>query len=334
MKSYSQYVCQQCGYQSSQFLGKCPECGQWNSLVETNVVGEDIKNKISNIKIEEKLLKLSSVKSQKIDRTSTGFAEFDRVLGGGIVEGSIVLVSGDPGIGKSTLLLQSAMAVAGVVPRSSLRSSAVDKRRTKQNDKQNNTVLYVSGEESAQQIKMRAERIGKIGNNLYILPETNAETIVSAAQRLSCALVVIDSIQTLTSERLTGSAGSVGQLRECAQILQRFAKDNGVPVFIVGHVTKEGSIAGPKVLEHIVDTVLVLEGDDMHAFRILRSSKNRFGSTWEVGIFEMHDEGMLEVTNPSQIFLEERIETRAGGVVCATIAGGRPLLAEVQALTK
>ncbi|OGE09179.1 hypothetical protein A3A60_01320 [Candidatus Curtissbacteria bacterium RIFCSPLOWO2_01_FULL_42_26] len=337
-KTFSNFICQQCGYQSSQFLGKCPECGQWNSLVETAVSAGDEKREAINFKLDDKLFRLADIKSQKFNRLSSGFDEFDRVLGGGIVPGSIVLVSGDPGIGKSTLLLQTAIRIAGSMGKWEGRkvgqkANKINPPSHKPTIPQTRNILYVSGEESAQQIKMRAERIGKIGNNLYILPETNAETIVSAAQRLSCALVVIDSIQTLTSERLTGSAGSVGQLRECAQILQRFAKDNGVPVFIVGHVTKEGSIAGPKVLEHIVDTVLVLEGDDMHAFRILRSSKNRFGSTWEVGIFEMHDEGMLEVTNPSQIFLEERIETRAGGVVCATIAGGRPLLAEVQALT-
>ena len=335
MRLHSTFICQQCGYQSSQFLGKCPECGQWNSLVETAVSAGDEKREAINFKLDDKLFRLADIKSQKFNRLSSGFGEFDRVLGGGIVPGSIVLVSGDPGIGKSTLLLQSAMQIAKRPSGSqAVRSSGkkISDSRITRSPNDQHVVLYVSGEESAQQIRMRAERIDKIGDNLYILPETNAETIVSAAQRLSCALVVIDSIQTLTSERLTGSAGSVGQLRECAQILQRFAKDNGVPVFIVGHVTKEGSIAGPKVLEHIVDTVLVLEGDDMHAFRILRSSKNRFGSTWEVGIFEMHDEGMLEVTNPSQIFLEERIETRAGGVVCATIAGGRPLLAEVQAL--
>lgn len=327
-------------------MGKCPECGEWNSLVETSVSTDSSQLTVNSSQLESKLFKLSDVKSQKLDRFSTGFSEFDRVLGGGIVPGSIVLISGDPGIGKSTLLLQVAMQLARSIGRLDSRIVGKEKNKTnlqshKPTIPQTSSVLYVSGEESAQQIKMRAERLSrsaskqpkdKKGDNFYILPETDVEIIVSACEKLQPILLIVDSIQTLVSPRLTGSAGSVGQLRECAQTLQRFAKEKSIAVFVVGHVTKEGAIAGPKVLEHIVDAVLNLEGDEMHVFRILRSSKNRFGSTFEIGVFEMQDAGMIEVENPSQIFLQERLSGRAGSVVCATVAGGRPILAEVQAL--
>ncbi len=314
MKLHSEFVCQQCGYKSPSFMGRCPECGEWNSLVETADTTRisNGKSQISNVQIEQKIFKLSDVKSLKISRMSTGIGEFDRVLGGGIVPGSIILISGDPGIGKSTVLLQAAVCVARGNPREN--------------------VLYVSGEESAQQVKIRADRIGKIPTNLYILAETDVDVIVAASEKLKSALLIIDSIQTLSSEKLTGSAGSLGQLRECSQILQRYAKASHTPVFLVGHVTKEGNIAGPKVLEHLVDAVLNLEGDEMYAFRILRSSKNRFGSTFEVGIFEMQDTGLVEVKNPSGIFLSHTLANRSGSVVCATVAGGRPILAEIQAL--
>ena len=339
-KIHSEYVCQQCGYKSSSYLGKCPECGSWNSLVETEVSAESERQRISGIQIEGNLVKLSEVKKEHSLRMSTGFSEFDRVLGGGIVPGSLVLISGDPGIGKSTLLLQSAMRIAeGQEGRDGKDGSEGKRAKPSKPSKSSEpskpprpSVLYVTGEESAQQVKIRADRVGKIPPNLYILPQTETEAIVSAAEKLSPAILIVDSIQTLTSEKLAGSAGSIGQIRESAQVLQRLAKGTKTSVFVVGHVTKEGNIAGPKVLEHIVDAVLNLEGDEAYGFRILRSVKNRFGSTFEVGVFEMADSGMLEITNPSQVFLSQRIEKRAGSVVCASIAGGRPILSEVQAL--
>lgn len=323
-KLHSEFVCQQCGFKTSSFLGKCPECGEWNSLIESSVTDKEINSRQQEINIGEKLLKLSSVKYQKIDRLSTGFSEFDRVLGGGIVKGSVVLISGDPGIGKSTILLQCAMRISG--------AQFKGIKDSKSSTASKHSVLYVTGEESAQQVKIRADRIGKVAEELYILPETDVESVIAASGKLNPSILIIDSIQTLTFEKLTGTAGSIGQLRECSQILQKYAKRSGVPIFIVGHVTKEGNLAGPKVLEHLVDVVLSLEGDDMHTFRLLRTNKNRFGSTFEVGVFEMQDGGMVEVSDPSGIFLEQRVIKRPGSCVVSTIAGGRPILAEIQAL--
>ncbi|MBI2326766.1 DNA repair protein RadA [Candidatus Curtissbacteria bacterium] len=333
MKLRSEFVCQQCGYKSASFLGKCPNCGEWNSLVETVLPSSQLT--VNGEQLTQNLIKLSEVKSQQIKRIPTGFSEFDRVLGGGIVPGSIVLISGEPGIGKSTLLLQCAMhIVAGLPGHQGVRSSGrkkPDSLSTRIPDNQH-SVLYVTAEESAQQVKLRSDRISKPPENLYILATTNVEAILAACYKVVPRLAIVDSIQTIFTDKLTGSAGSVGQVRECAQILQRLAKSSGVPIFIVGHVTKEGSIAGPKVLEHLVDAVCNLEGDGMHSFRLLRSLKNRFGSTFEVGVFEMRDSGLVEVANPSEIFLAERSAGRVGSVVTSTIAGGRPILAEVQAL--
>lgn len=303
-------------------MGKCPNCGEWNSLVETAVSAEPVGQKAKQVNLGQTLVKLSEVKSQNIKRISTGFSEFDRVLGGGIVPGSLVLISGDPGIGKSTLLLQTAMEIA--------RAIAPDK--AKKNAENLPSVLYVTGEESANQVKIRADRIGKVPDNLFILPSTDVDVVVGVSEKIKPALLIVDSIQTLTTDRLSGTAGSVGQVRESAHVLQAAAKGTHVPIFIVGHVTKEGNVAGPKVLEHLVDAVLNLEGDGAHNFRILRSVKNRFGSTFEVGVFEMGDVGMIEVSNPSSIFLSQRIESRPGSVVASTITGERPILAEVQAL--
>jgi len=335
MKVRSQFVCQQCGYQSPSFLGRCPECGEWNSLVETVEDSSQLTTDNSQ-KIEENLFKLSEIRPQSYERISSGFSEFDRVLGGGIVPGSIILVSGDPGIGKSTLLLETAVAIAGVSGDRVTRISGKKKDPENLNTRNpENQILYVCGEESPQQVKMRAERIGrstKAFDNIYLLPLTSVEEIVSACIKVSPSIIIVDSIQTLTSGRLSGSAGTVGQVRECAQVLQVLAKKSKIPILLVGHVTKEGNIAGPKVLEHLVDAVLNLEGDGMHAFRILRSIKNRFGSTSEVGVFEMADSGMCEVKNPSEIFLSGKVGETAGSVVCASMAGGRPILAEIQAL--
>lgn len=301
-KSFSKYVCQQCGYVSATMMGKCPECGSWNSLVET-IQKEAAREKTGGVFTKPQ--RLSEVKSQKEVRFTTGYEEFDRVLGGGIVPGSVVLVSGDPGIGKSTLLLQAVSKTGG---------------------------LYISGEESVAQIKLRAERLGIKSEKVMLLSETDVDNIAETIKAGLSNVVVVDSIQTLQTLDLTGASGSVGQVRECAFRLQNIAKSMGVALFIVGHVTKEGAIAGPKVLEHLVDTVLYLEGERFHAFRILRSVKNRFGPTDEVGVFEMKDIGMGEVKNPSDMFLEERVKNVAGSCVVCTIEGTRPVLVEVQAL--
>lgn len=358
MKNYTDYICQQCGFKSTSFYGKCPQCGEWNSLVETPLRQDGFAGQASSLKSDP--LRLSEVKWQHTERISTGSAEFDRVLGGGpsageagIVPGSIVLITGEPGIGKSTLLLETALKIAESGKLRKLGKS--EDRKVRKSDKSDSqkirlsessesseSVLYVTGEESAQQVRLRADRIGsdagkvkseKLPDNLFVLPESDLDSIISAADQTRPKLLIVDSIQTLTWSKLTGSAGSVGQVRECATQLQRYAKATKIPIILVGHVTKEGSIAGPKTLEHLVDAVLAMEGDSLYAFRLLRSVKNRFGSTFEVGVFEMHDAGLREVSSPSAIFLGQRMANRAGSAVCATIAGGRPIICEVQALT-
>lgn len=309
MKARSSFLCQQCGYESPQWYGKCPNCGEWNTLVETvkEVQGRTPSGRVSfSGQPGAAPQKLSDVRHVEKHRLKSGFAEFDRVTGGGIVPGSVTLLAGDPGIGKSTLLLHVLAKTGG---------------------------LYVSGEESAEQIKLRAKRLGIEGKNIIVLPEIDAARIAGAIEKgEKLPLVIIDSIQTLTSSDLEGMAGSVGQIRHCAEILVTAAKSIGIPVIIIGHVTKEGTIAGPKVLEHMVDTVLYLEGERFANARILRTLKNRFGAVEEVGIFEMADVGLKEIDNPSALFLQDRVKNVPGSVVTVVMEGTRPMLVEIQAL--
>jgi len=307
-KPKSIFVCQNCGNESPKWLGRCSDCNEWNTYVETLVSPTP---KAAPSTSATQVQELSRLPTNSVPRLALPLAEFNRVLGGGIVPGSMVLIGGDPGIGKSTLLLE----VAGIT------AETVGK------------VLYVSGEESAHQIKLRADRLGLRGEGLFLLPETDLQNIIERGQELSPRLVIIDSIQTVHSSDLSSAAGSVGQVRECTQRLMRWAKSSNTPIFIVGHVTKDGSIAGPNTLEHIVDVVLYLEGERYSSYRLLRGAKNRFGSTDEVGVFEMRDKGMVEVSNPSLVFLSQRSDGAVGSVIVPTIEGTRPLLVEIQALT-
>ncbi len=303
------FGCQNCGHQSRKWLGKCPECGEWNSLVEERAK-VPTRNR-SGFKLREvEAVPYLEIESQDEVRITSGVTEFDRVLGGGIVPGTLVLIAGDPGIGKSTLLLQVADSLS--------RTDAI--------------VLYVSGEESERQIKLRGERLQVAAKNLYLLPETNLENIFHEVERLNPAAIIVDSIQTVYSALIESAPGSVSQVREVAHQFLTLAKNRGVPVFLIGHITKEGSIAGPKALEHIVDTVLYFEGERHHNHRIVRATKNRFGAANEVGVFEMTGSGLIAVQNPSQMFLQERPENVAGSVVTACMEGTRPLLVEIQAL--
>jgi len=302
------FRCQQCGYVSPKWVGRCPDCNNWHSLLEEAGFKGDGKVAKSSF-LTSPPVSLSSIPQQQESRVLTGINEWDRVLGGGLIPGTVALLAGDPGIGKSTLLLQS------------LACLALKK-----------TVLYVSGEESLQQLKMRAERLKIDSANLYIFSENLLEDIFQAVEQTHPSILAIDSIQTMHSRAIDVSAGSISQVRECASKLMRLAKEQSVSVFLIGHVTKEGSIAGPRVLEHLVDTVLYLEGDRTHAFRILRAVKNRYGSCNEIGVFEMKEVGMEEVANPSQLFLSERPTGVSGSVVVCTMEGTRPLLVELQAL--
>ncbi|MDH6364836.1 DNA repair protein RadA/Sms [Enterococcus sp. PF1-24] len=310
-KAKTQYICHACGYISPKYLGRCPGCSQWNTLIEEVVQdATDRRVRTSLTGEKSKPLKLNEVVSKKTPRVATKLSELNRVLGGGVVPGSLVLIGGDPGIGKSTLLLQVSQQLADL----------------------GGKVLYVSGEESAQQIKMRAERLGKIDSEFYLYAETDMREVSRAIENLTPDYVIIDSIQTMTQPDVTSVAGSVSQVRETTAELLKLAKTNNIAIFIVGHVTKEGAIAGPRMLEHMVDTVLYFEGDKHHSFRILRAVKNRFGSTNEIGIFEMRNHGLTEVTNPSQVFLEERLADATGSAIVVTMEGTRPLLVEIQAL--
>ena len=310
-KTETIFVCQSCGNQSRKWLGKCSECGEWNSLVEERARPTAKGRTQNGFKLREVVaVAYEQIEPQDESRIPSGVAEFDRVLGGGIVPGTLVLIGGDPGIGKSTLLLQVADKLSA--------SGAV--------------VLYVSGEESERQIKLRGERLGIKAPNLYLLPETNLENIFHEIERLKPAAIIIDSIQTVFSAMIESAPGSVSQVREVAHQFLLLAKNLTIPVFLIGHVTKDGSIAGPRALEHIVDTVLYFEGERHHNHRIVRATKNRFGAANEVGIFEMTGEGLVAVANPSQLFLQERPQNAAGSVVTACMEGTRPLLVEVQAL--
>lgn len=307
------FFCQNCGYESVKWLGQCPSCNQWNTLVEELVQKDNSKNNNgwkdhTEEKRNSRTISLSEVKSGEEKRLLTADVELNRVLGGGIVAGSLVLIAGEPGIGKSTLFLQNGLWLKDII------------------------VLYVSGEESEQQIKMRAERLKLQNDNFYLLTETSIQVIFQEIKKLKPQLVIVDSIQTLQTQYIDSSPGSVSQIRECAADLQRFAKETNTPVFLIGHITKDGSIAGPKILEHMVDTVLQFEGDRHYAYRILRTLKNRFGSTAELGIYEMTDEGMRGVLDPSEILITQKEDQLSGIAIAATIEGIRPLLIEVQAL--
>src|SRR2546427_9940952 len=304
----SAFVCQQCAFQSPKWIGRCPSCDGRNAFVEERVVALP-KGRGGPARVPRAPIALGDVPADAEQRLATGIGEFDRVLGGGIVRGSCVLLGGDPGIGKSSLLMQASAALAT-----------------------RGTVLYVSGEESAAQVKLRARRFGIAGDGLLLLAETDLASVIEAIHRTRPTFVVVDSIQTMSSDAIGSAAGGVSQLRECTARLLELAKGTDVPIFLVGHVTKEGAVAGPRVLEHIVDAVLYLEGERFHAFRILRATKNRFGSTDEVGVFEMAENGLREVANPSEVFLEERSRGVAGSVIVPTVEGTRPLLVEVQAL--
>lgn len=306
-KIISKYICQKCAYESPRWVGKCPNCGEWNTFVEEIARKVSARKTVSFTKVRG--IPLSEIELEEDHRIVTTVSEFDRVLGGGIVSGSVLLLGGDPGIGKSTLMMQIA---------ANLRDKIV---------------LYVSGEESAKQIKLRADRLKFPSNDSFlILAETNLDVITEVIDRSPPDIIIIDSIQTMYRAQLESSPGSVGQVRESAAIFTRIAKEKSIPVFLIGHVTKEGVIAGPKVIEHMVDTVLQFEGERHYAYRILRVMKNRFGSTNEIGVFEMRESGLQEVKNPSEVFLSERSPGASGSSVVASIEGTRPILIEVQAL--
>lgn len=305
-KNANWYSCQHCGYQSLKWLGRCPDCGSWESLVE-----ESPEPKSLQVGASLQAIPLVEAPDGEAERIVTGLAEFDRVLGGGIVPGSVILIGGEPGIGKSTLILHILAAVASVC---------------------NRKVLYVSGEESASQIKMRARRLETIHSEEYLAVGTEVEAIIALTEETQPVLLAVDSIQTMICADIASAPGSVGQVRASAYRLSGMAKMRNIPVILIGHVTKDGAIAGPKVLEHMVDTVLSFEGDRSHVFRLLRTVKNRFGSTQEIGVFEMKEEGLVQVANPSEIFLAERLLDAPGSVVMPSIEGTRPILVEVQAL--
>lgn len=307
-KTKSAYFCGNCGYESPKWMGKCPECGEWNRFVEEKISTSKNNKSIGLIK-SSKPIKISDITVKEDLRMKMPSSEFNRVLGGGLVLGSLTLIGGEPGIGKSTLLLQNILSI------------------------RNKKILYVSGEESASQLKLRADRLGKVSENTYILCETDLDNIFSSIKNIEPELILIDSIQTICSNDIDSAPGSVSQVRECSASLLRYAKESGVPIILVGHINKDGAIAGPKVLEHIVDTVLQFEGDRQYLYRILRSIKNRFGSTNEIGIYEMVQSGLKEVKNPSEMLLSDNRDEEMGGMaIGVTMEGARPFMVEVQAL--
>ena len=309
-KRKTKFVCQECGYESLRWLGKCTQCNEWNTFVEEIKQAKGVHQSVMTTTKQTKPAQIKTVESNKEKRMLTEMKEFNRVLGGGIVLGSLILIGGDPGIGKSTILLQVSAQLA----------------------KKGNPVLYISGEESIQQTKLRADRLDIDDEQLYVLAETNLHHIIHHIEEMKPSFVIVDSIQTVFREEVTSAPGSVSQVRECTMELMKVAKTYGIPVCVVGHVTKEGAIAGPRMLEHMVDVVLYFEGERHHTYRILRSVKNRFGSTNEMGIFEMKEKGLIEVLNPSEIFLEERSSGASGSTVVASMEGTRPVLVEIQAL--
>jgi DNA repair protein RadA/Sms len=310
-KAKTHFVCQSCGYQAPKWLGRCPGCQDWNTFVEERVIEEKAPERdLLGLEAEAVPMPLTEIVREERERLQIGIGEFDRVLGGGIVFGSVILVGGDPGIGKSTLLLQ-------------VMNRLASKERK---------VLYISGEESLQQTKMRADRLGVSSDQLYVVSETSLEKILHDIQTIRPSTVVVDSIQTIYCSDLPSTPGSISQVREASSRLLYLAKHLSIPIFLIGHVTKEGFIAGPKVLEHMVDTVLYIEGEANYSFRILRAVKNRFGSTNEIGVFEMKDSGLVEVTSPSEFFLSGRAQPTSGSVVMPSIEGSRPILIELQAL--
>ncbi len=304
------FKCRECGYQTPQWMGRCPECGQWDSIVKEKIQKKQNGSSGSLCNDFIKPIPIHSIEFQEEPRISTGIREVDRVLGGGIVEGSLILIGGDPGIGKSTLMLQALSTLA----------------------KSGKKTLYISGEESTKQIKMRGQRLEAESPYMFIASETNLDSILSMIDSEMPHAVVIDSIQTIYNPEIGSTPGSLAQIREASIRLMNFAKETGVPIFLVGHVTKDGAIAGPKIMEHMVDTVLYFEGDRNHMFRILRTVKNRFGSTNEIGVFEMKEKGLEQVTNPSAMFLSERSVNTPGSVVTASMEGSRPILVEIQGL--
>jgi DNA repair protein RadA/Sms len=307
-KAKTVFVCRQCGTEAPKWIGKCPSCGQWNTFIEEVVVKTSGVSDVHFTTGPAVVVKLQEVNASDQSRLDTQTGELNRVLGGGLVRGSVVLIGGEPGIGKSTLALQVALAM--------------DRFK----------VLYISGEESVQQIRMRADRIGRSNENCYVLSEVSLQAIFSHLQHLRPDIIIIDSVQTLQDEALESSPGSISQIRECAGKLMKYAKETSTPVFLIGHITKDGTLAGPKILEHIVDTVLLFEGDQHYLYRILRASKNRFGATAELGIFEMLHDGLREVDNPSEVLINKNNEGLSGITTAATIDGIRPFLIEVQAL--